>query len=38
MLSLAIVIYLSEMFYLQRREYLMNDGAVEDDFGDLDDY
>jgi phospholipid-binding lipoprotein MlaA len=24
--------------YLQRREYLMNDGAVEDDFGDLDDY
>jgi phospholipid-binding lipoprotein MlaA len=24
--------------YLQRREYLVNDGAIEDDFGDLDDY
>ena len=24
--------------YLQRRDYLVNDGAVEDDFGDLDDY
>lgn len=24
--------------YLQRREYLTNDGVVEDDFGDLDDY
>jgi len=24
--------------YLQRREYLVQDGAVEDDFGDLDDY
>lgn len=24
--------------YIQRREYLENDGVVEDDFGDLDDY
>jgi phospholipid-binding lipoprotein MlaA len=24
--------------YLQRREYLVKDGAIEDDFGDLDDY
>ena len=24
--------------YLQRREYLVSDGAIEDDFGDLDDY
>ena len=24
--------------YLQRRDYLVKDGAVEDDFGDLDDY
>lgn len=24
--------------YLQRRDYLVNDGAIEDDFGDLDDY
>ena len=24
--------------YLQRREYLENDGVIEDDFGDLDDY
>ena len=24
--------------YLQRREYLTSDGAIEDDFGDLDDY
>ena len=24
--------------YLQRREYLASDGAIEDDFGDLDDY
>ena len=24
--------------YLQRREYLVNDGAIQDDFGDLDDY
>ena len=24
--------------YLQRREYLVNDGVVEDDFGDDDDY
>lgn len=24
--------------YLQRRAYLVNDGVVEDDFGDLDDY
>lgn len=24
--------------YLQRREYLVNDGAIEDDFGDLDEY
>lgn len=24
--------------YLQRREYLVNDGAIEDDFGDLEDY
>lgn len=24
--------------YLQRRDYLVKDGAIEDDFGDLDDY
>jgi phospholipid-binding lipoprotein MlaA len=24
--------------YLQRREYLVSDGTIEDDFGDLDDY
>jgi phospholipid-binding lipoprotein MlaA len=24
--------------YLQRRQYLVSDGAIEDDFGDLDDY
>ena len=24
--------------YLQNREYVINDGAIEDDFGDLDDY
>ena len=24
--------------YLQRREYLVNDGAIDDEFGDLDDY
>lgn len=24
--------------YLQRQDYLVNDGAIEDDFGDLDDY
>ena len=24
--------------YLQRREYQVSDGAIEDDFGDLDDY
>jgi phospholipid-binding lipoprotein MlaA len=24
--------------YLQRREFLENDGVIEDDFGDLDDY
>ena len=24
--------------YLQRRDYLETDGAIEDDFGDLDDY
>jgi phospholipid-binding lipoprotein MlaA len=24
--------------YLQNREYVISDGAIEDDFGDLDDY
>ncbi len=24
--------------YLQRNRYLVNDGAIEDDFGDFDDY